>query len=66
MWCSFHQELHMSRIDPRLLPLVLALGLAACSNPTAPAPTARTVQSGGAAHDEICRNGFNVAQGVCY
>ncbi|MDB4900595.1 MAG: hypothetical protein JWN53_2403 [Gemmatimonadetes bacterium] len=56
----------MSRINARLLPLVLALGLAACSNPTAPAPAARTVQPGSAAHDEICRNGYNISQGVCY
>jgi hypothetical protein len=65
MCCSFNQELHMSRLAPRLLALALALGLAACSNPTAPAPAARTVQSSGAAHDEVCLHGYNLALGVC-
>jgi hypothetical protein len=59
----------MSRLISRFVPLLLALGLAACSNPTTPAnrqlrPSATTVS-----HDEVpdttCRSGYSVGQGRC-
>ena len=66
----------MSRVAHRILPLVVALGLAACSNPVAPTvPTNRTLQPGSASHEEetiyyapdgtYCRSGYNVANGRC-
>jgi hypothetical protein len=59
----------MSRPVARFIPLLLALGLAACGNPTSPvsrqtrvAPTARAYDI---VPDTTCRTGYNVAQGRC-
>ena len=56
----------MSRVIHRILPLVVALGLAACSNPVAPTvPTNRTLQPGerGARRrDHLLRAGWHLLQ----
>jgi hypothetical protein len=64
----------MSRVAQRTLSLIIALALAACSNPVSPVPTsAHRLQPGSTAlaDGEIapdgtyCRNGYNVSQGRC-
>lgn len=62
----------MPHVAQRVLHLVLALGLAACSNPASPVhPAVRTLEPENATRDEIapngeyCRSGYNVAQGRC-
>jgi hypothetical protein len=59
----------MSRHVARIIPLLIALGLAACGNPTSPVSRQTRVAPTRSAYDvlpdTLCRNGYNVAQGRC-
>ncbi|MEP6998854.1 MAG: hypothetical protein ABI969_00140 [bacterium] len=59
----------MSRLITRFVPVLLVLGLAACSNPTSPAGRPLRPSTATVSHDVVpdttCRSGYGVGQARC-